>query len=281
MSKQHAAGVTLALDVGNTQTVIGAFERSRLVSDWRISTDPRRTADEYRHLLNGFLDDAGIARPRCERALVSSVVPAVTRALGGLSADLELYVVDWRSPFSFVNCARQPESVGADRLVNAEAAVQKHGVPLIVVDSGTATTFCVIDSDRRYLGGAIAPGVAISSEALFSRASRLASVDLTAPDRAIGDTTETAVQSGVLLGHAALIDGMTQRLAAELRSREESGSRGPAVPWRVKVVGTGGWMDVLGGLCRSIDVVEPNLTLEGLLAVWSNVSRKRTRGRRA
>ncbi|MBI3890534.1 MAG: type III pantothenate kinase [Candidatus Wallbacteria bacterium] len=256
--------VTLALDVGNTQTVIGAFERHTLVLDWRISTDSKRTADEYRHLLHGFLADGGIRPERCRRALVSSVVPPVTRALEGLSKDLELFVVDWRSPFSFTNRARQPETVGADRLVNAEAALRLHGAPLIVVDSGTATTFCAINAEREYLGGAIAPGVSVAAEALFARASRLANVDLRRPGQVIGDTTESALQSGIILGHAAMIDGMVAMLRQEL-------TPGPAA----KCIGTGGWMDVLGPLCKTLDAIEPDLTLLGLLWVWENATEAR------
>lgn len=246
----------LALDVGNTQTVFGCFIDGRLARSWRIATDPRRTADEYWQSIGTFLTQDGRNIAELSQILVSSVVPPVTRDLAGLARAVPVFVADHRSVYGFENRTRHPETVGPDRLVNAEAALRLHGAPVVIVDCGTATTFCVLNRARQYLGGAIAPGIAISTEALFARASRLAQVELSPPSRAIGDTTESCLCSGVLFGYASLVDGMVARLRDEL---DEPG---------VRAIGTGGWMTMLAPLCKTLDFVEPDLTLQGLYWVW-------------
>jgi type III pantothenate kinase len=253
----------LAVDVGNTQIVLGLFAGERLQASWRVATRADRTADELKQMLAGLLGEAGTTLAAIPAVAVSSVVPAVTRNLSSLGSGRELLVVGVRTPLAFDVAVPLPEQVGADRLVNAEAAVTRHGVPVVIVDAGTATTFCAVDARRRYLGGAIAPGIQVGTDALIARASRLASVDLAPPGRAIGDTTESALQSGIVLGHAVLIDGMVRRIKAELVARRRGGAGRPP-----RVVGTGGWMELLGACCREVDVVDRELTLHGLYYVW-------------
>jgi type III pantothenate kinase len=170
--------------------------------------------------------------------------------------------VSHRSAFGFELAVPLPEQVGADRLVNAEAAIAKYGAPAVVVDSGTATTWCAIDARRRYLGGAIAPGISVSTDALFQRASKLASVELKLPPTVIGNTTETALQSGIVNGYVALLDGMVARIKEELGEPQ------------ARTIGTGGWMELLGKASKQIQVVDPQLTLDGLYCLWRRAQGK-------
>ena len=246
----------LVLDIGNTQTVLGLYEGARLAQHWRVTTHAARTADEFRIVLKGLLREGEVDLRDIAAVALSSVVPQVTRNFAQAFAGKPLLEVSCRIAFGFEIAVPLPEQVGADRLVNAEAALLKYGAPAIVVDSGTATTWCAIDGRRRYLGGAIAPGISISTEALFARASRLAGVDLRRPERVIGNTTETALQSGIVNGYVALLDGMVARMREELGEKD------------VRVVGTGGWMELLGPASREIQHVDSHLTLDGLYCLW-------------
>jgi type III pantothenate kinase len=247
----------LAIDVGNSHVVVGCFVDGVLEQSFRIGTNVKMTADELRVLLGSLLAEQGFKFDQVDAVALSSVVPTVTRNFLPLAADKDLLVVEPNGKFSFTIDVPLPEQLGVDRLVNAEAALTGYGAPVIVIDSGTATTFCAIDGDRRYLGGAITPGIEISTAALFSRASRLASVDLRPPPSVIGKTTETNLQSGIIFGYASLVDGMVQRIKQELKA--------PAA----KVVGTGGWMEVLRPVCKEVDAVDRDLTLFGLYCCWS------------
>lgn len=246
----------MVLDIGNTQTVLGLYEGARLTRHWRVTTHAARTADEFRIVLRGLLDESGVKLDDIDAVALSSVVPPVTRNFAQAFVGKPVLHVSARIAFGFEIAVPLPEQVGADRLVNAEAALVKYGAPAIVVDSGTATTWCAIDSRRRYLGGAIAPGISISTDALFARASKLAGVDLRLPERVIGNTTETALQSGIVNGYIALLDGMIARM------KDELGEPG------VRVIGTGGWMELLGPASREIQHVDGQLTLDGLYCLW-------------
>ncbi|MDI6712538.1 MAG: type III pantothenate kinase [Anaerosomatales bacterium] len=248
----------LGIDVGNTQTVLGLFEGDDLGGHWRIATDASMTADELRVKTSGLLDLAGVSFAQVERVVLSSVVPALTEqyeAMAERATGRPAMVVGPGIKTGMPIKYDDPREVGADRIVNAVAAIEAYGAPVIVVDFGTATTFDVVDAAGAYVGGAIAPGVETSAEALFSRAARLAKVDLEPPARAIGRNTTESVQAGLLLGEAAMVDGLVRRIRAEL-----------GVPARV--VATGGLASRMAPLCETIETVDPDLTLRGLLVLY-------------
>lgn len=248
----------LAVDIGNTQTVLGLIEDGALAGHWRVSTDPSLTADELRVKIAGLLALDGQGWSDVECVVVSSVVPALTAAyaeLAGRATGCQPLVVGPGTKTGISIAYDNPHEIGADRIVNAVAAVEKAGAPVIVVDFGTATTFDVVDASGAYVGGAIAPGVQTSAEALFRRAARLSAVDLEPPQRAIGRTTRESVQAGLLLGEAAMVDGLVRRMWAEM---------GAECP----VLATGGLAGVMAPLCETIGEVDEDLTLKGLLLVW-------------
>jgi type III pantothenate kinase len=248
----------LAVDVGNTETMLGVFREDELAWHWRVSTVPDRTADELALLFEGFLEHQDLSFDRHITAVVlSSVVPSATRALremvGRYFGFPPLVVepgIKTGLPLLFDN----PKEVGADRIVNSLAAVEKYGPPAIVVDFGTATTFDAISEGGEYVGGVIAPGIEISARALYEHTAQLRRVELRPPPSVIGKSTVEALQSGLLYGYASLVDGMVERLAKELG--------------RPTVIATGGLAAVLVGECRTIDEHDPWLTLEGLRIVF-------------
>lgn len=248
----------LAVDIGNTQTVLGLFEGETLGGHWRISTEATLTADELRLRIGGLLELDGIRWDAVERVVVSSVVPALTVAYEEMAeratGRAPMVVgpgVKTGMPIRYDN----PHEVGADRIVNGVAAYALLGGPVIVVDFGTATTLDVIDESGAYLGGAIAPGVETSAEALFSRAARLAKVDLEPPTKVIGTNTRASVQAGLLLGEAVMVDGLVRRIWEEL---------GVECP----VIATGGLAERMSPLCDTIGHVDADLTLKGLIAIY-------------
>jgi len=276
----------LAIDVGNTQTVIGAFDDSAprhdedrlpgelpgLVHSWRISTVGGRTADEHSVILGQLLTTAGIVlgasrdvvsagdRPArtIDGVVVSSSVPSVTAALRQMVADsfaLPLVVVEPGIRTGMPVLYDNPKEVGADRIVNAVGAIDLFGGPAVVVDFRTATTFDVISSADEYLGGAIAPGLEISMDALFAHAAALRRVELVAPPSVVGRSTVESMQSGAVFGHAALVDGICRRIFAEL---------GPAT-----VIATGGLCGIVAPHSEVIVYVEPWLTLHGLRILYA------------
>jgi type III pantothenate kinase len=244
----------LAIDVGNTQTVLGLFEGEHLDGHWRISSDAAITADELRVKVLGLLALQGRTWADVGEVILASVVPALTTAWDEVTREecgRDALIVGPGLKTGMTIRYDNPHEVGADRIVNAVAAVEAHGAPLIVVDFGTATTIDVIDEDGAYLGGAIAPGVETSAEALFSHAARLAKVDLEAPARTIGTNTRASVQSGLMFGEAAMVDGLVRRVWDEL---------GRETP----VVATGGLAPRMAPLCDTVGHVDVDLTLTGL-----------------
>lgn len=244
----------LAVDVGNTQTVLGLFTGDTLESHWRISTNASLTADELRVKVGGLLGLDAMGWADVEEVVLSSVVPRLTVAWVDLVASAcgcEALVVGpglkTGMPISYDN----PHEVGADRIVNGVAAFEALGGPVVVVDFGTATTIDVISRDGAYLGGAIAPGVETSAEALFAKAARLSKVDLEPPAAVIGRNTRESVQAGLMLGEAAMVDGLVRRVWREL---------GQECP----VVATGGLAPMMSELCETVDHVDVDLTLTGL-----------------
>jgi type III pantothenate kinase len=248
----------LAIDTGNTHTVLGLFEGDRLAADWRLATRKGETADELGALLRALFAAEKLDPASVDGVIVSSVVPdwngilqATARRTFGREALFVAPGIKTGLPILYEN----PHEVGADRIVNAVAAVHGFGAPVIVLDFGTATTFDVVSPKGEYLGGVIAPGLGISAEALFQRAARLMRVDVKKPARIIGRTTEESVQSGLFHGYVALVEGVVKRLRAEL-----------AVD--APVVATGGLAPVFHAELAFLTAVDPHLTLTGLRLVW-------------
>lgn len=274
----------LAIDVGNTQTVIGVFAApdsgagvvrdaagrggrvgrsfdagglDGLRQSWRVATAAERTADEHALLVRELLVLAGI-EVRFDGIVVSSSVPAVTSALRSMVDrwfDAPLVVVGPETETGMAVLYDNPGEVGPDRIVDAVAAVDLHGAPVIVVDVGTATTFDAVSPAGEYLGGAIVPGIAISMNALFEQAAALRKVELLPPARAIGRSTAESIRSGAVFGYSSLVDGMCRRIATEIGAR-------PAV------VATGGLAPLIVDQCETVTAHEPWLTLHGLRLVF-------------
>lgn len=248
----------LGIDVGNTQTVIGAFEGDELVNNWRLSTKRESTADEIALSLGGLLAFKGHSLDEVNGIVISSVVPEMTSALSRLALDIievKPLVVDSDTPTGVPILYDDPRQVGADRLVNAVAAIERYGPPCIVVDFGTATTFDAITGSGEYLGGTIAPGLEISADALFHAAARLTRVELVAPESPIGRNTVESIQAGIVYGAAGQVDRLVELFKETLGDD-------------AKVVATGGLADVVVDKCRTIDAHDPLLTLYGLKLIY-------------
>jgi type III pantothenate kinase len=266
----------LAIDVGNTQTVLGLLARADdstpdadldVVEHWRVSTDADRTADEWAVLLDGLLARRGVPLAEVDGLAVCSTVPAVlTEMREMLDAGFDhvpTVVVEPGVRTGIPVLVDNPREVGADRIINAVAAGQLYGGPAIVVDFGTATTFDAVSAEGAYLGGAIAPGIGISLEALGQRGAQLRKVELVRPRSVIGKNTVEAVQSGVLYGFAGQVDGTVRRMQVELADD----------PSDVTVIATGGLAPLMLGEAETIDHHEPWLTLVGLGLVWDRNTR--------
>ncbi|HEY2065257.1 MAG TPA: type III pantothenate kinase [Gemmatimonadaceae bacterium] len=247
----------LTFDVGNTETTIGLFEGETLRAHWRVTTEVARTPDEFGVLLRGLLGGAGLAPSDVDGVSIGSVVPPVTSPLVDACRQWldapRIEVVDARSPLPITLAVDEPQSVGADRIINTLVASRRYARDAIVVDLGTATTFDCITRDGVFLGGVIAPGVRTSAETLFRRTSKLPATELVAPARAIGKRTEECIRAGVMFGAAESIDGIVRRIIAEWPNAE-----------RPMVIGTGGLAEVFAPLVTCFDAVDPYLTLRGL-----------------
>lgn len=250
----------LLVDVGNTNTVIGAAESSsdRPLASWRVASVRDRMPDEWAALLAELTRASGLALDRFTGAIVASVVPAITRHLAQAlreRAGLDPLLVSAGLDLGITLAVDTPAEVGADRLVNAAFAYHAYGGPTIVIDLGTATKIEAITAAGAYLGGVIAPGLGLTLDALASRAARLFAVELTAPPAAIGRNTVHAVQSGIVLGHAAMIEGMLARVRAEIGGANH-------------IILTGGYAGAIGSLCPSVTDTRLELTLAGLAYLW-------------
>jgi len=245
--------VLLAVDVGNTQTVFGLFENGTLGEHWRVATELHRTSDELGALVGRFID-----LTRIDGVCVSSTVPALVREYEGFAerwAKAPLLLLGPGVRTGIPMRYDDPREVGPDRIANAVAAKERHGAPCIVVDFGTSTNFDVVSPDGAYVGGVLAPGIEISMDALFQRAARLVKVDFVEPPSAIGKTTQTALQSGLVFGFGGQVDGIVAAIRAEL---------GVDAP----VVATGGLAGLIAPHSKVIETIDPFLTLEGLRLVW-------------
>lgn len=255
----------LVIDVGNTNTVLGAYEAvsaqdqrfSKLLAHWRVSTTRTQTVDEYGVLFRNLFSMSGIASHRVQAIVISSVVPPMDSILREVCERYfslkPLFIepgIKTGMPVHYDN----PSEVGADRIVNSVAAFEKYGGPCVVVDFGTATTFDAVSAKGEYLGGVIAPGIGISAEALFARTARLPRVDIRRPEKIIGTNTIASMQSGLYYGYLALVDGILERLLAEMGA--------------AKVVATGGLAPLIGADSKYITNVDDLLTLEGMRIIW-------------
>src|SRR5213592_4306175 len=243
----------LAVDVGNTQTVVGLYDGDRLTEQRRLATDASRTGDELGALLGEMLDLESV-----DGICLSSTVPALVR-------EFELFAERWaKAPILVVGPGAKtgipvryddPREVGPDRVVNAVAARDRYGSPCIAVDFGTSTNFDVVSADGEYVGGVLAPGIEISMDALFERAARLRKVDFVEPPSVIGKTTVAALQSGVVYGFAGQVDGIVTAIRGELGTD-------------ARAIATGGLAELIEPHATTIERIDPFLTLEGLRLVW-------------
>jgi len=245
--------VLLAVDVGNTQTVYGVFDDSRLAEHYRVATERRTTSDELYVLISALLDLDVV-----DGVCLSSTVPALVREYEGFAdrAGLPTLVLGPGVSTGIALRYDDPREIGPDRIANAVAVKERYGSPSIVVDFGTSTNFDVVSSDGEYVGGVLAPGIEISMDALFARAARLFRVDFTPPPTVIGKTTQTALQSGLVYGFAGQVDEIVTR------TRDELGE--PA-----RAIATGGLAELVAPHSRTLERVDPFLTLEGLRLVYS------------
>ncbi len=246
----------LTLDVGNTEITVGLFRGDALSAHWRLTTNPDRTPDEWGSALGSFLLHAGHSPNEIRAAIICSVAPGTTQSLlEGVRAitGAPVFVVDATSPLPITLDVDEPLSVGADRIVNTLAAVDRYHSDTVVVDFGTATTFDCITADARFIGGVIMPGLRTSADHLTRRAAKLPATELTPPERVIGRRTEECIRAGVLLGAADAVDGLVRRI-----QREWPTGRVP------RVVATGGLATTIVPLTTTIELVDPDLTLHGL-----------------
>lgn len=252
----------LAVDVGNTNIVIGIFDRRNILESWRLSTDKTKTADEYRLLISQLLNQSGIETSQITGIIISCVVPSVLPRLLELSArefHLEPVIVNTELEIGMSILYDNPRELGADRIANAVGGYIEYGGPLIIVDFGTTTNFDVVSSEGGYLGGAIAPGVRTSAEALSERAALLPRIDMNIVSQAIGKNTVSSMQSGLYFGFLGQMEEIIRRIKSEL-------SREP------KVIATGGLAKLIAGNSDLVETVDPDLTLKGLRTIFERIS---------
>jgi type III pantothenate kinase len=256
--------VLLVVEVGNTNTKVGVYDGARLHVSWRLTSRREQTADEYGLFIETLLRTRGIEPRQIDGVAISNVVPPVQQTLESMIEkyfNVVPYSVEPGVSETMPLAVDNPREIGADRITKCVAASARYGPPLIVVDLGTATTFDCVNTAGEFCGGAIAPGISTSTEALVARAARLYRVELVRPKEAIGRNTVTNLQSGVVYGYAGLVDGLVDRMKAEMAGA-------------LKIIATGGHATLIAGVARSIDHIDEDLGLEGLRILWT-----RARGR--
>ena len=250
----------LVIDVGNTNTSLGVFRGSELVAHWRLTTNRARTVDEYGVHARNLFELAGLDFKAINAIAIASVVPPLNFTLKTMAEtyfNLSPLFVDSETNTGLTILYEPAADVGADRIVDAVAAIEKYGAPCIIVDFGTATTFDVINEAAQYLGGVITPGIMISSDALFQRAAKLPRVDIKRPQRVIGTSTTTAMQSGLYHGYTSLVDGVLRKIIEELGTGKKP-----------RVIATGGLAPLIAKGSEYIEEVDDTLTLEGLRLIY-------------
>ncbi len=260
----------LTFDVGNTETVLGLFEAGDLLDHWRFSSVENRTVDEMGLLVRMLVRESGFSTDVLRAASIGSVVPPLTATIAEMCErhlGVETVIIDARTPLPIRLDVDEPMTVGADRIVNTLAAAALYRRDTIAVDLGTATTFDCITADGAFIGGVIAPGVQTGAESLVRRTAKLPRVDLHAPARVIGRRTDSALRSGILFGAIEAIDGIVRRIKEEWQRRD------------ILVVATGGLAPVLGPQCRSVERIEPFLTLYGLDLAYRHLEERKTGSR--
>lgn len=248
----------LVIDVGNTNTVLGVFHGKTLKAQWRLTTNRAQTADEYGILIRNLFNLDGIRADEISGIIIASVVPPLNRLLEEMADKYFGLRAVFLGPGTKTGMAIRydnPQDVGADRIANSVAALERYGAPCVIVDFGTAITFDAVSAKGEYLGGVIAPGIGISAEALFAQASRLQRVDIREPEQVIGTNTVGSIQSGLFYGAVGLMDGILDRLTRELGGE-------------TKVVATGGQAALVAAASKYKPPVDPALTLEGLRIIY-------------
>jgi type III pantothenate kinase len=258
LKKTNKNAYLLAIDIGNTETVIGVFNENSLLETWRIVSDSHITPDEFDLKIGDLLSSKKYSLEQFSALVLSSVVPTLTETISStnLATALNTLVVESSLKTGIKILIDNPSELGPDRIVNALAANRLYGGDCIIVDFGTATTFDTVSKDGNYLGGAISPGIMISSEALFKSGARLLQVSLKPPKKSVGKNTVESLRSGIIYGFTGLVDGIIERMITELG-------------WKPTVIATGGLNQAVAGLSKYITVHDPFLTLKGLQIIHS------------
>lgn len=255
----------LVIDIGNTNTVLGIYDAERLIQSWRIRTERNTTEDEFNVLIRALFANEDISLSWVTDTIISSVVPPMVNILDAFCRKYLKHAPHWvdaKSSAQMPILYSNPAEVGADRIVNAVGAYDKYKTALIIIDFGTATTFDAISEKGEYLGGAISPGIMISSEALFVNASKLPRVEIfSPPGDVIGKDTINSIKSGIIYGYAGLVDGIVRRFTDEMGKK-------------TKVIATGGLAPLMSGICETIEAVESSLTLEGLRIIHQKTANR-------
>lgn len=245
-------------DVGNTNMVLGVYDKDELKYHWRIETNRNKTEDEYGIVIKSLFEHVGLSLSQIKGIIISSVVPPIMLALERMCQryfNLKPLIVGPGIKTGLDIKYENPREVGADRIVNAVAAIHEYGSPLIIVDFGTATTYCYINEHKQYMGGAIAPGIYISTEALYSKAAKLPRIEIAPPEGVVGKNTVAAMQAGILYGYVGQVEEIVKRMKRQSKEKP-------------MVVATGGLSSLIAKEATVIDIVDPFLTLKGLQLIY-------------